>query len=92
MEEEYNSDLSYALRRLNASRMNDSEIFDIIMRLKDLLRGINMGELNPKNILSEMEYIKDLPDNESIVNSIVIQKINNAICPFIDEWDSRHKN
>lgn len=86
-----NSDLSYAMRRLSASRMDDREIFTLIMSLKSMLRGIEEGELNAMKVLKDMAYIYDKSKGFSI-HDVALAEIENALCPFVDEWDSRHKN
>ena len=86
-----NSDLSYVMRRLSASRMDDREIFTLIMSLKSMLRGIEEGELNAMKVLKDMSHIYDNSKGISI-HDVALAEIENAICPFVDEWDSRHKN
>ena len=86
-----NSDLSYVMRRLSASRMDDRDIFDIIISLKGMIRGIEEGELNAMRVLNDMQHIYDKSKGVSI-HDVALAEIENAICPFIDEWDSRHKN
>ena len=86
-----NSDLSYAMRRLSASRMADSDIFTLIISLKSTIRGIEEGELNAIKVLKDLQYIYDKSKGISI-HDIALIEIENAICPFVDEWNSRHKN
>ena len=86
-----NSDLSYAMRRLSASRMDDRDIFSLIISLKSMIRGIEEGELNAMKVLKDMQYIYDKSKGVSI-HDVALTEIENAICPFVDEWNSRHKN
>jgi hypothetical protein len=86
-----NTDLSYAMRRLSASRMKDGDIYTLIISLKSMIRGIEEGELNAKKVLNDMKYPYDKLKGMSI-HDVALAEIENAVNPFIDEWNSRHKN
>lgn len=84
-------DENYPLRRFIASAMKDEDILSLIITLQEMVESLKRDEYNQYE-QTVMEISEGFSVDSEEVKRIAIKETKNAMIPFLDEFESRHKN
>jgi hypothetical protein len=85
------SDENYPLRRFIASNLGDNDIISTIVSLQEIIESLKMDK-NHQSINSIQDFLRETSIKDKEVIQIAISETKNAMIPFFDEFESRHKN
>jgi len=84
-------DENYPLRRFIASNLGDNDIISTIVSLQEIIESLKKDKKHQSgNSIEEILAGISIKDKEVI--QIAISETKNAMIPFFDEFESRHKN
>ncbi len=83
-------DLLYAMRRNLARQVFDGELIDVIFRLRNCLRSLRENGTKMFNLQDKYPLLDELGGEDLL--EIAVMETENALRPFQDEWNDRHKN
>lgn len=85
-----NLDENYRIRRKIASIMSDNDILSAVLELNSIMQSLSDKGSDKIGFLDNLIELFKV-DKEQIID-IAIKEAKNAIIPFLDEMDDRHKN